>query len=212
MPDTSTGNHLDKVYSSRSAEEISRKYDEWAQTYDEDMAAAGYRHPSICLALLARHAKPGDGPVLDAGAGTGMIGEWLRIIGFAPLVALDASEGMLNVARHKGVYDELCQGFMGQALPFGTNRFAAAVSAGVFTLGHVGPEGLDELLRVVRPGGVITLTVKDKLYAEGGFRDYLAELIAAQRCRRLEETGSYASMPRHDDDHLSSRALVLQVA
>ena len=74
-------------------------YDDWAEGYDTEMAALGYRHPAICLALLARHLPAGAGPVLDAGAGTGLLGEWLHILGFRPLAAVDLSAGMLRVAE-----------------------------------------------------------------------------------------------------------------
>ena len=49
---------LGAVYAAESAEEVARTYDAWAATYDAEMAALGYRHPSICLALLARHLRP----------------------------------------------------------------------------------------------------------------------------------------------------------
>jgi predicted TPR repeat methyltransferase len=62
------------------------------------MAGVGYRHPTICLALLARHLPAGAGPVLDAGAGTGIIGEWLKILGYGPVEGVDLSPGMLEVA------------------------------------------------------------------------------------------------------------------
>jgi predicted TPR repeat methyltransferase len=90
---------LDAVYAAKSVEEIARTYDDWAESYDGEMARVGYRHPAICLALLARHLPRGAGPVLDAGAGTGLIGEWLEILGFPAAEALDVSEGMLAVAR-----------------------------------------------------------------------------------------------------------------
>ena len=48
--------------------------------------------------------------------------------------------------------------------PSPTAHFAGIVSAGVFTSGHVGVEGLDELVRICRPGGVIVLTVKNTLW------------------------------------------------
>ena len=92
---------LDAVYAATSAAEIARTYDAWAATYDAEMAALGYRHPTICLALLARHLPPG-GPVLDAGAGTGLLGEWLKLTGYAPVEGVDLSPGMLAVAAAQG--------------------------------------------------------------------------------------------------------------
>ena len=69
-------------------------------------------------ALLARHLPRGAAPLLDAGAGTGLIGEWLGIMGYPDVEALDISEGMLAVARAKGVYRALHVGVLGGALPF----------------------------------------------------------------------------------------------
>jgi ubiquinone/menaquinone biosynthesis C-methylase UbiE len=189
---------LDAVYGASGAEEIARTYDDWAEGYEAEMAAVGYRHPTICLALLSRHLAAGEGPVLDAGAGTGLIGEWLRILGHAPVEGVDLSPGMLRVAARKGVYDRLLEADLTQRLPFEDARFAAAVCAGVFTTGHVGPEGLDELLRVVRPEGIVVLTVKEKTWA-GGFGDRVLELGRAERVAPLFETEPYASMPGRAD-------------
>jgi hypothetical protein len=38
-------------------------------------------------------------------------------------------------------------------------RYGGAVSTGTFTIAHVGPEALDEVLRVVRPGGLVGISV-----------------------------------------------------
>ena len=46
---------LGAVYGAGSTEEVAGLYDRWAATYDADMSTAGYRHPTIGLALLARH-------------------------------------------------------------------------------------------------------------------------------------------------------------
>src|SRR5690349_4472041 len=86
---------LGAVYQAKRPEEVASLYDGWAETYDMEMAAAGYRHPTICLALLCRHLPRGSTPLLDAGAGTGLIGEWLGIMGYPHVEALDISEGML---------------------------------------------------------------------------------------------------------------------
>lgn len=198
---------LSAVYAATSAADVARTYDAWADTYDGEMARLGYRHPTICLALLARHLPPG-GPVLDAGAGTGLIGEWLKLLGYAPVEGVDLSAGMLAVAARKGAYDRLDEGDLTARLPFEDGRFAGCVCSGVFTTGHVGAEGLDELLRVLRPGGVLVLTVKDKTW-EGGFAARVGELERAGRVARLDGTPSYSSMPGVADNG-TSRVVVLR--
>ena len=201
--------HLGAVYDAKGAEEVAQLYDTWAETYDAEMAAAGYRHPSICLALLARHLPKGAAPLLDAGAGTGLIGEWLGIIGFSEVEALDVSAGMLAVAGRKGVYTALHQVALGGTLPFGDGQFAGVISAGVFTTGHVGAEALPELIRCCRAGGVIILTVKDSLWT-GGFEAAITELEEAGRLTRADETPPYVSMPGVVGT-VPSRGLVLRV-
>ena len=194
MSENGHDGHLGAVYDAKGADEVAALYDRWAGTYDEEMAKAGYRHPSICLALLARHLPKGAGPLLDAGAGTGLIGEWLGIIGYREVEALDISQGMLDVAARKGAYQAYHRLALGGALPFGDGHFAGIVSAGVFTTGHVGAEGLDELVRITRSGGVIVLTVKTTLW-DGGVAAKVEELKAAQRVRTAELTEPYVSMP-----------------
>ncbi len=185
---------LGAVYSAKTPDEIAALYDGWASSYEADMAKAGYRHPSIACALLARHLPPGAGPVLDAGAGTGLMGQWLGILGYPRVEGLDISEGMLDVARAKGVYTALHRLALGGALPFADDAFAGVISAGVFTTGHVGAEALPELLRITRPGGILVFTVKHALWT-GSFQAALAAEETAGRLRLVETTAPYVSMP-----------------
>jgi predicted TPR repeat methyltransferase len=199
---------LGQVYSAKKPEEVAALYDRWADTYDAEMAAAGYRHPSIALALLARHLPRGAVPVLDAGCGTGLVGEWLGIVGYPRVEGLDISAGMLARAEQKGAYARLHKLALGGPLPFADGHFAGIVSAGVFTTGHVGAEGLDELIRICRSGGAIVLTVKNTLW-EGGFAARIAELEAQGLVKRVEETEPYVSMPG-EVGTVPSRAVVLR--
>lgn len=200
---------LGAVYDSTDADAVAKLYDKWAATYDAEMALAGYRHPSVCLALLARHLPKTTMPLLDAGAGTGLIGEWLQIIGYPQVEALDISEGMLAVARGKNCYSALHTLALGGPLPFANQTYAGVISAGVFTTGHVGAEGLDELIRITRKSGVIVLTVKNTLW-ENGFGQRIAALEAASKITRAEETAPYVSMPG-ETGTVPSRGLVLRV-
>lgn len=209
MAEQDEGGRLDAVYAATSPAEIRRTYEAWAATYDAEMAAVGYKHPSICLALLARHLAPDAGPVLDAGAGTGLIGDWLKLLGYGPVEGVDLSSGMLRVAEAKGAYDRLLEGDLTGRLPFEAGRFAGAICSGVFTTGHVGHEGMPELLRVVRPGGILVITVKDKIW-QGGFAAYLEAAAAAGRLTEVDGTAFYVSMPGRADTG-RSRALVLRL-
>jgi ubiquinone/menaquinone biosynthesis C-methylase UbiE len=210
MPTDEHEGLLGEVYKSKSTEDVAALYDKWAESYDSEMAIAGYRHPSICLALLARHLPKGATPLLDAGAGTGLIGEWLSIMGYPTVEALDISEGMLAKARAKNCYSAFHTLALGQTLPFATGHYAGVISAGVFTSGHVGAEGLDELIRITRLGGVIVLTVKDVVW-HTGFEARVKEFESSGKVTRAEETEPYVSMPG-EKGTTPSRGLVLRIS
>lgn len=201
--------HLGAVYRARRPEDLARVYDIWAATYDADMAVAGYRHPSIGLALLARHLPRGAIPVLDAGAGTGLVGEWLGIVGYPHVEALDISPGMLEVASRKGVYKVLHNLALDGVLPFQDAAFAGIISTGVFTTGHVGAGALDELIRICRPQGIIVLTVKQTLWS-ADLSKKIAQLAASGKVAVAEQTDPYVSMPG-ETGTTPSLGLVLRV-
>ena len=202
--------HLGAVYGATSAEEIASLYDGWAVTYDADMVAAGYRHPAVASAMFARAVPKGKGPVLDAGAGTGLIGTLLAILGYPRIEALDISEGMLAVARAKGVYSDFHHLALGGPLPFADGHFAAVISTGVFTSGHVGAEGLPELVRICRPGGAIVLTVKETVW-DAGVGAAIADMVRSGQAFTADETAPYGSMP-NETGTVPARCLALKVA
>ncbi len=118
MTSDSRPDNLGSVYAAKGTDEVAALYDRWSATYEAEMKVAGYRHPSVCLAMLTRHLPKGAAPLLDAGAGTGLIGEWLPILGYPKVEALDISEGMLAIARTKGVYSAFHKLALGGVLPF----------------------------------------------------------------------------------------------
>ncbi|MGQ0611339.1 MAG: class I SAM-dependent DNA methyltransferase [Paracoccaceae bacterium] len=182
--------HLGAVYAAGTPEEIAAGYDAWAESYEAEMAAAGYRHPTIGLALMARHVPRGARPILDAGVGTGLAGAWYGILGWPEVWGIDISEGMLGVAARKGAYAHLSRAVLGAPLDLATGQFAAVIATGVFTTGHVGAEALAELVRICAPGGTLVLTVLGTLWT-GGFEAALRALPL----RILEVTEPYLSMP-----------------
>jgi predicted TPR repeat methyltransferase len=198
---------LHRAYRSKSVEELAQYYDEWSADYEEHMRNIGYMHPAMVASMVGRHVAIGAGPVLDAGAGTGIIGEILTALGQAPVVGLDASQGMLQLAGRKGLYAELHHMFLGQALDFPDDRFAAVTSAGVFTDGHAPLDGLDELLRVTRPGGRLVFSVA-RGYLEGPFDAKRAALEDRGAWRAVDATEVYNSAPLGDE--LPSRVFVYE--
>lgn len=199
---------LHRAYHSKNSKETADVYDDWAREYEQHMKNVGYTHPAMVAAMVARHVAPTPELVLDAGAGTGVLGEILSALGYPNIIGLDASEGMLKVASLKKKYLHLKHLYLGQALDFDDNAFALVVSSGVFTQGHAPLDGLDELVRVTRPGGHIVFSVA-RTYLDGLFEDKRRRLEQAQSWRYVDASARYNSAPL--EDTLISRVFVFQV-
>jgi SAM-dependent methyltransferase len=186
---------LDRVYHSGDAAALAASYDRWAATYDSDMLAIGYANVAVAAGLVGRHVRNCNDPVLEAGVGTGLLGETLSILGYRHLVGIDMSEGMLAGARARNAYADLRNRVLGEPLDFGDASFAAVVSFGVFTPGHAPPDAFDELIRITRPDGRLIFTVSTAAWREAGFETKIKSLEEAGRIRRVEATAEYRPMP-----------------
>ncbi len=199
------------VLAAKSNEESAERYDAWAEQYDADLHSYGYRSPALVAGIMGCYVPRDSAPILDAGAGTGIIGEVLHILGYQGIVALDLSEGMLEVAARKGVYSDLRQAALGEELDFPTDHFAAVVSAGTFVTGHAPPNSLDELIRVTRPGGHLVFTVRADAYHRGGFKEKQEELQQANLWQLVEVVGPYVSVPGSDDPEGTNQLFTYRV-
>ena len=196
---------LDKAYALETPEDNRRLYAEWAESYDSDFAARmGYDLPGHVARAYA--GAGGSGPVLDLGAGTGLLGQALSALSVGPVDATDLSPEMLEVARGKRVYRDLFPGNLLERLPCPEDAYAGAVSSGTFTNGHVGPEALPELLRVVRPGGLFVLSVNARHFVAGGFGAAFAALGSAITGLHLPEVPIYG--PGAQGPHAGDRAFL----
>lgn len=175
-------------------------YDEWAQDYEDDMLSLGYAIPAVAAGFVGRHVPPG-GRLLDAGAGTGMFGSILSVLGYRDLVGIDISERMLEKAGEKNAYRGLHRMVLGEPLGFDDSSFSAAVSVGVFTTKHAPPEALDELVRVVEAGGWVIFSVRDDVYRSGGFEEKQASLEDEGRWRRVTMSEAFRPFPAGNASH-----------
>ena len=181
---------LDAVYALKTPEDNRRHYDGWAETYDSEFVRdMDYVLPDRVAEVFAGLAP--DGPVLDVGAGTGLVGVRLAALGVGPVDGTDISPGMLAAAAEKGVYERLFEGDLLDRLPVEDGYYGSAVSAGTFTNGHVGPEGIAEVLRVVRKGGLIALSINGEHWEKAGFKACFAGLGDQVTDFRLREVQYY---------------------
>ncbi len=202
---------LKRVYGSRNNEELMEGYDAWAEEYDRDVLSFGYKIPAIMTGIIGRYVASNNGTILDAGAGTGILGEALIVLGYKNLVGIDLSSGMLEVARKKGVYQSLRRMALGEILDFPDNTFASTVSMGVFTEGHAPPDSFDELIRITMPGGHIIFSVRADVYLNLGFREKQDILEREGKWRLAEMTETFRAMPL-EDSQIFNRVFAYRVS
>lgn len=172
---------LSDVYGAKTPEHSRLLYNDWAQSYDADTLARGFRLPALGAAMFARFMGLTEGPVLDAACGTGLVGESLSILGYGPITGCDLSPGMLAAARATGNYAELVEAEMGSGLPFADASFDGFVCVGAFGPGHAPPESLIHLTRVLRPGGFGVFNLLEATWKAQGFQSVLEALVDSGR-------------------------------
>jgi predicted TPR repeat methyltransferase len=193
---------LDMVYSARTPEELSAAYAAWAATYDGETAALGYSLPFLIAAWVTRYVTAGEGPLLDAGCGTGLSGPCLKALGYDEIAGLDLSPDMLAIAGSRRAYRDLKQAALGGPLPWPDGHFRAFFSTGVFTISHAPASGLRELVRITRKGGHAIFTVRDQVLDSGGFHQVFAELEERGKWRPAEESDWFRAYAVAEPDAL----------
>jgi predicted TPR repeat methyltransferase len=168
---------LRRAYALSTQDEGAELYREWADTYDRTMLdGLGYRSPQRLVDQFARLVLWRDQPVLDIGCGTGLVGVELAGHGFGTIDGLDLSVPMMDEAMARGIYRTAIAADLNQPLPVADGAYGAAISTGTFTSGHVGASCLDEIVRVLRPGGLLSCTVHHAVWHDLGFDEGFARL------------------------------------
>ena len=195
------------AYLIKTPEDSINLYRSWASTYDSDFAKQNdYRSPLEIANYYDKYSNNEDTPILDVGAGTGLIGEYLNF-NSREIDAIDISPEMLNIARLKNCYSEIIEADLTKRLLINDNHYGAIVSAGTFTHGHVGPDVFDELLRVTRTGGLFVLTIHYKLFKKAGFDKKLLEIKKSITKPSFHEVDVYGNNP--DKDHGNDKVIIV---
>lgn len=104
--------YLARSYGKLDIKEMTKLYDDWAKTYDNDVInGEEYKAPPLIAETIRQHLAPSDREgelispsvkILDAGCGTGLVGVYLAKLGAKQVDGIDLSPGMLDIARNTG--------------------------------------------------------------------------------------------------------------
>jgi hypothetical protein len=120
-------------------------------------------------------AKRSTQPLYDEWSQTheqGLVGN----LGYTHSDGIDISEEMLNVARPKPIYGKLTSGDLMKTTVIKTGAYQAAVCAGSFAPGHLGPECYPEIIRMVQPGSPIVIFMNGAHFVEDGYQAHIDRL------------------------------------
>ncbi|MEM1376873.1 MAG: class I SAM-dependent methyltransferase [Pseudomonadota bacterium] len=195
MDGTAKKRFLHQAYTVKTDTDTKALYDSWAQIYDEELSENEYQQPARCARALFGLLPPTDYPViLDVGCGSGLSGLALRSSGYTTIDGCDFSTGMLEKAKSSGAYRNLFETNLNappMSMPDAT--YDAATCVGVFTYGHVSADALDDILRVLKPSGVLIIGLADHFYKGDTFN---------ARLQMLEEAGAITDRRDEHGEHI----------
>ena len=158
---------------------VKQFYEDWAKNYNLDTTSSDYIGPAISAKLLSQYLSAKDSKLLDAGCGTGLVGIELKALGYDRVDGFDLSDSMAEQAIATGAYQQVLGGIdmMRAAENYADANYAAILSVGVFTLGHVPPEALIVLLQLASPGGLLLISTRTHYYDQTNFQLVMDDLV-----------------------------------
>lgn len=193
---------VDNVYSYQSSEDLKKYYNDWAHQYDDYAEQVQYVLAQYVALHAARVIENEEFSILDIGCGTGIVGEHLASRRPKLLIdGVDISKKMINLAKMKVNHDgSLCyRRFYCQDL---TNKnsiikekYDFLVSAGTFTLGHLGSNDLIYVLKYLKSGGSVIISVKNDHFDNDNFIVALTDALDNGLISnfKMHETNAYNS-------------------
>eukprot|EP00095_Tigriopus_kingsejongensis_P005392 maker-scaffold770_size100439-snap-gene-0.31 protein:Tk05392 transcript:maker-scaffold770_size100439-snap-gene-0.31-mRNA-1 annotation:"hypothetical protein DAPPUDRAFT_302022" len=145
-----------------------QSFEEWSDRSEEDLVMVGQYtgHSKLCKAFLKLNL-PRKVEILDVSSHSsspGLVGMELAHHGYINVDGVDHKLNALNQIRRKGrIYRNYILGRVGDlgSIPVNDESYDVILMAGGFAPGKIMPTSFQEILRVLRPGGVIMWTMRD---------------------------------------------------
>lgn len=192
-------NYWDTAYDLETSEQTLALYANWASVYDHEIGhEGGYAMPTRCAAAMREYVSPDGRHILDAGCGTGLSGQALKAAGYSDIHGCDFSSEMLAKADTKNCYGRLFHADLNTKIDSPDSTYDGVACVGVFSFGHVDPDALDEMLRVVKVNGIIVIGLNQKYFEEGAL---------VKKIERLGRQAKAEELHREFGQHLSRKGM-----
>jgi len=196
-------------------------YNEWSEKYDEDLVMVGnYSGHTKCIEAFLKLGLNRSVSILDLACGTGLLGEEIASMGYVNLDGLDSSLQMLNQSRIKNIFKlHILASLSGLgSLPLVDDAYDVVMSSNGFAPGQIYPDSIEEIFRILKPGGYLIFTMRDGLAEKsprfGLFENDLIELEKMGKCEVtlgpikfenfvLDHPGIFYMLRKSADQHLA---------
>jgi predicted TPR repeat methyltransferase len=154
-----------KAYGLKTQNDINDLYDEWADSYDDEVEENGYVSPARTASALTQFL-PLEASIFDIGCGTGLSGVALNNSGFLNIHGSEINLSMLVNAKKKKVYKSLIRGTISNPFPDPPGTYDAIVAIGVIGAGAAPASLLRSALKALESGGLLAFTLNDAAMAQ----------------------------------------------
>jgi predicted TPR repeat methyltransferase len=192
-PDKVSGasDFVTEAYNAKDPDSLRNFYAKWAEDYDNQMLQQlNYYSPRAIALAMQEFLEDREAKIIDIGCGTGLTAGEMHVAGYTNLYGIDISPEMVDIANDRGIYHGLKVGDINQPLEYDDRFFDGAISSGTFPHGHVGPEPLGEIFRILKPGGILACTIHMDLWQSRKFDDTF---------QQFEESGLIKCLSRKGD-------------
>jgi len=164
-------------------------FDEYAAKFDKHLVEKlNYQAPRQLLQAVQAVTSRRDLKVLDLGCGTGLCGAEFRPLA-SRLVGVDLSPAMIQVAKARGVYDDLITGDLLSALDRTSNEYDLVLAGDVLI--YVGDLTalMTAVARALQPGGLFACSIEE--FEGSGFFLHAEQRFAHSvgYCRSMASAG-----------------------
>lgn len=146
---------VDLINISNNHEDTVKLYSGIADNFDKIQDALAYvgakNGVKKCLEV---GEVPKTARILDVGAGTGIIGEMLKSMGYDNLDALDGCQELLEKAKERNCYRNFFCSFVTPdlELPVEKEAYDVVIMPGVLYPSHILPTSFGQVIKVVKKG------------------------------------------------------------
>ncbi len=163
---------------------VEELFDKFAQTYNRNLKGLSYQGPDLINRMLAGHFPGRDLDVLDLGCGTGLDAAALKPYA-RTLTGVDKSAKMLEIAKERGLYDDLCKSDIVSFLNDHPNSYDLIAASDVFCYFGDLTDVIGAMAKSLRLNGRVVFTLEHDTNGSGaGWR--------LQANKRYCHTGDYA--------------------